>query len=188
MIHRKRAFPLEKVYTLLEPGPVVLVSTLPRRKARGPLAGRPNVMPMSWHLMMDFEPPLVGCVISNRNFSFAAVKSTRELVLNIPTSELAKKVVACGNSSGADTDKFERFGLTAVPSKTVAPPQIAECYASLECRVIDTRLTGAYCLFIIEVLHAAVDGSVKSPKTIHHRGYGKLMVAGRETKLSSRMR
>ena len=188
MKYRKRAFPLAKVYTLLEPGPVVLLSTLPKRGKRDPLAGRPNVMPMSWHLMMEFETPLVGCVISNRNFSFKAVKSARECVINIPTQELAEKVVGCGNCSGAEVDKFEQFGLTPVASKTVAPPQIAECWASLECRVIDTRLTGDYCLFILEVLAARVDTSVKAPKTIHHRGYGKFMVAGTERKLSSRMK
>jgi len=185
VIHRKRAFPLGKVYTLLEPGPVLLVSTLPKRKARDPLAGRPNVMPLSWHLMMDFEPPVIGFVLSNRNFSYAALKSTRECVVNIPTAELAEKVVACGNCSGVDTDKFAEFGLTASPSKMVAAPQIAECYASLECRVMDTRLTGDYCLFILVVLAAKVDTAVKAPKTLHHRGYGKFMVAGREVKLPS---
>ena len=32
--------------------------------------GRPNIMTMSWHMMIDFEPPIVGCVISNRNYTF----------------------------------------------------------------------------------------------------------------------
>jgi flavin reductase (DIM6/NTAB) family NADH-FMN oxidoreductase RutF len=51
---------MSNVYRLLEPGPVVMVTT-----ARG---GRSNVMTMSWHTMMDFEPPLVGFVMSNRNY------------------------------------------------------------------------------------------------------------------------
>ena len=49
--------PLSKVYQLLEPGPVVLLTTA--RK------GRANVMTMSWHMMVEFEPPLVACVVSN---------------------------------------------------------------------------------------------------------------------------
>ncbi len=95
----KRSLSLSKVYGLLEPGPVVLVTT-----ARG---GRSNVMPMSWYTMMEFEPPLVGCVISNRNYSFGVLKATKECVINIPTVEIAEKVVGCGNVSGADVDKFE---------------------------------------------------------------------------------
>ena len=82
---KKKTFPLSEVYRLLEPGPVVLVTT-----AR---AGRANVMPMSWHLMMEFVPPLVGCVISNRNHSFETLKATRECVINIPTVELAKQLL-----------------------------------------------------------------------------------------------
>ncbi len=35
-----------------------------------------------------FGPQLVGCVVSNRDFSFAALKATRECVINIPTAEL----------------------------------------------------------------------------------------------------
>ncbi|HMN66069.1 MAG TPA: flavin reductase, partial [Burkholderiaceae bacterium] len=66
----RRALALSKVYQLLEPGPVVLLTTA--RK------GRPNVMTLSWHTMMEFEPPLVGCVVSDRNYSFAALKATRE--------------------------------------------------------------------------------------------------------------
>lgn len=61
----KRSFPLSKVYRLLEPGPVVLVTTASK--------GRVNIMAMSWHTMLEFEPPLVGCVISNRNYSFMAL-------------------------------------------------------------------------------------------------------------------
>ena len=94
----KRSLPLSKVYGLLEPGPVVLVTT-----AR---AGRPNIMAMSWHTMLEFEPPLIGCVVSNRNYTFATLKATKECVVNIPTVDIARKVVGCGNTSGADTDKF----------------------------------------------------------------------------------
>jgi flavin reductase (DIM6/NTAB) family NADH-FMN oxidoreductase RutF len=59
--------PLAKVYQLLEPGPVVLLTT-----ARN---GRTNVMTMSWHMMAEFEPPLVACVVGNADFSFAALET-----------------------------------------------------------------------------------------------------------------
>jgi flavin reductase (DIM6/NTAB) family NADH-FMN oxidoreductase RutF len=42
--------------------------------------------------MIDFEPPIVGCVISNRIYSFSVLRSTRECVINIPTVELAAQV------------------------------------------------------------------------------------------------
>lgn len=176
----KRSFPLSRVYRLLEPGPVVLLTTTHK--------GSPNVMPMSWHTMMEFEPPLVGCIVSGRNFSFAALKATRECVLNIPTAELATKVVGCGNSSGRRKDKFKAFGLTPSAGALVAAPLIAECYASLECKVVDTRLVNRYNFFVLEVIKAWMDSSRKQPRTLHHRGHGTFMVAGETIKLPSKMK
>ena len=176
----KRALPLSSVYRVLEPGPVVLLTTA--RK------GRPNVMTMSWHTMMEFTPPLVGCVVSDRNFSYAALRATRECVINVPTVELARKVVGCGNVSGRKVDKFAAFRLTPVPAARVAPPLVEECYANLECRVIDARLAAKYCYFILEVVKAWIDPARKRPRTIHHRGRGEFMVAGRTLTLPSRMK
>ena len=176
----KRTFPLSRVYQLLEPGPVVLLTTI--RK------GRANVMTLSWHTMMEFEPPLVGCVISDRNYTFATLKATKECVINIPTVELAKKVVGCGNVSGRAVDKFAAFRLTPIPAARVAPPLVAECYASLECRVVDARLAAKYCFFVLQVVKAWIEPARKRPRTIHHLGYGAFMVAGRTIKLPSKMK
>jgi flavin reductase (DIM6/NTAB) family NADH-FMN oxidoreductase RutF len=113
---RKKTFPLSQVYRLLEPGPVVMVTTA--------LKGRANIMTMSWHTMMEFEPPLVGCVISDRNHTFGILKATRECVINIPAVELAAKAVGCGNTTGRDINKFKVFRLTAEPASLVAAPLI----------------------------------------------------------------
>ena len=80
-----RDLPLSKVYRLLEPGPVVLLTTAHR--------GRANVMTMSWHMMVEFEPPLVACVVSDGAFSFTALRATKECVIAIPAVELAPTVV-----------------------------------------------------------------------------------------------
>jgi flavin reductase (DIM6/NTAB) family NADH-FMN oxidoreductase RutF len=173
----KKTFPLSEVYRLLEPGPVVLLTTN--------RAGRANVMPMSWHLMMEFTPPLVGCVVSNGDYSFVTLKTTKECVINIPTVELAKTVVACGNTSGGSVDKFKKFGLTAVAAKYVKAPLIAECYASLECKVVDMKLVTKYNFFVLEVVQAWIDPARKNPRTIHHQGEGEFMVAGRTLHLPS---
>jgi flavin reductase (DIM6/NTAB) family NADH-FMN oxidoreductase RutF len=165
---------------LLEPGPVVLLTTA--RK------GRANVMTMSWHMMVEFEPPLVACIVSSANHSFAALRSTSECVIAVPALELAPKVVKVGNCSGRDLDKFTAFGLTPIPAARVAPPLVAECFANLECKVADTSLVKRYNLFVFEVLKAWRDPAQKNPKTIHHQGYGKFIVDGETIKLKSRMR
>jgi flavin reductase (DIM6/NTAB) family NADH-FMN oxidoreductase RutF len=176
----KKSYPLSKVYGLLEPGPVVLLST-----AGGE---RPNIMTLSWHTMLEFEPPLVGCVVSNRNHSFGLLQANKECVINIPTLEIAEKVVGCGNTSGADLDKFARFGLTPKPARFVAAPLIEECFANLECRVADSRMVKPYGLFVVEVVQAWVDPAVKNPRTLHHLGRGNFMLAGERIRLKSKMK
>lgn len=177
---KKKSLPLAQVYRLLEPGPVVMVSTA--RK------GEANIMTMSWHTMMDFEPPIVGCIISNRDYTFDTLKKTKECVINIPTVDLAKKVVGCGNTSGRKINKFKTFHLTAMPASKVKAPLIAECFANLECKVIDMKMTYKYNFFVLEVVKAWIDSAKKKPKTIHHLGKGVFMVAGKIVKLSSRMK
>jgi flavin reductase (DIM6/NTAB) family NADH-FMN oxidoreductase RutF len=175
-----KALPLAEVYQLLEPGPVVLLTT-----ARN---GKANIMAMSWHMMIEFEPPQVACIVSNNNHSFAALRGTGECVIGIPARKLATKVVKVGNSSGRDLDKFTAFGLTKRPALRVRPPLVAECFANLECKVTDTRFVNRYNLFILEVLKAWIDPAQRNAKTMHHRGYGTFVIDGPILKLKSQMR
>lgn len=143
-------------------------------------------MPMSWHMMVEFEPPLVACIVSNRNYTFNLLRASRECVLNIPTAELSKNVVACGNTTGRKLDKFKAFNLTPETASRVKVPLIKECYANLECKIVDTSMATKYNLFILEVLKAWIDRSQKSPRTLHHMGSGTFMIAGKKIKLPSK--
>ena len=173
-----RDLDLRKVYQLMEPGPVVLLTKAHK--------GRSNVMTMSWHMMLEFDPPQIACVVSSANHSFKALSATGQCVIALPALELASNVVRVGNCSGQDVDKFDAFGLSRMPSDRVAPPLVAECFANLECVVIDKRLVSRFNLFVLEVIKAWRDPSRRNPKTIHHRGYGTFAVDGQIIKLRSR--
>lgn len=175
---KKKIFPLARVYQLLEPGPVVMVSTSHKGKA--------NIMTMSWHMMIEFEPPLVACVISDRNFTFNIIKKTKECVINIPDVALASKVVGVGNTTGAKVDKFKKFQLSAESALQVKAPMIAECFANLECKVIDMKMRSKYCIFILEVLQAWMTTSKKRQRMIHHCGDGNFITDGKKFKLPSK--
>lgn len=168
----KRSYPLRNVYQLLEPGPVLLVTTAYRK--------RTDVMALSWQTMVDFDPPLLALVVSDKNESFEMLQKSRECVLNIPTAPLLKKVVQCGTNSMRDIpDKFTRFGLTPKPASSVKAPHIEECYANIECKVIDSHLAQRYNMFILKVSKAWVDPAIKQPTIIHHCGRGRFRIAGR---------
>lgn len=169
-ISKKRDFPVSQIRQLLEPGPVVLVSSAWK--------GKTNIMTMGWHTVMEFSPSLVGCVIAAGNVSFEMIRKSRECVINVPTLELVDEVVGIGNCSGDDVDKFERFRLTPEPADEVDASLIRECHANLECRIADARLVNRYNFFIFEVLKAHVAVRPKYPKTIHYRGEGLFVTSG----------
>lgn len=174
---RMKELPLSEVYQMIEPGPVVLLATADR--------GRANVMTMSWHMMMEFTPPLMACLVSEANHSFAALRRTRECVIAVPARRLAATVVKIGNCSGADVDKFARFRLRTARADMVKPPLLADCIANLECRVADARMVRRYNLFVLEVVKAWRDPKQKNAKTLHHRGYGRFAVDGPVIRLKS---
>jgi flavin reductase (DIM6/NTAB) family NADH-FMN oxidoreductase RutF len=138
-------------------------------------------------MMVELEPPMIACVVSNRDHSFAALRATKECVIAIPAVELAEKVVAVGNCSGRDVDKFEAFHLTQAKAERVTAPLIAECFANIECRVGNTRFVNRYNLFVLEGLKAWIDPARKDSKTIHHQGFGKFVVDGETIELKSKM-
>lgn len=173
----KKSVPLSKIYQLLEPGPVVMVTTSRQ--------GRANIMTMSWHTMIDFEPPLVGCVISDQNYTFEILQETKECVINIPTVELISTLVEVGNTSGRSVDKFKKFHLTPERGSQVTAPLIQECYANLECKVVDMHMAEKYNLFILEILAGWIRPSRKRARMVHHCGEGNFVVDGKMIHLSS---
>ena len=171
--YEKKDFPVSDIRRFLEPGPIVLVSSA--------WEGRTNIMTMGWHMVMEFEPSRVGCYIWSENHSFDMIRKSKQCVINIPTVDLAPKVVGIGNSSGRDIDKFAEFGLTPVQAAKVEAPLIAECYANFECKLVDSSLINKYSLFVWEVVKAHVATSPKYPRTLHYRGDGVFMVSGTNT-------
>lgn len=173
-------FPVSQVRRYLEPGPIVLVSSQ--------WQGETNIMTMGWHTVMEFTPSLVGCIIASSNHSFHLIRSSRECVINLPTTALTGAVVRIGNSTGREIDKFQKFGLTPIEAEQVSAPLIRECHANFECRLHDDALVNRYNFFIFEVVKAHVAPSPAHPETLHYTGDGIFMVAGKTIDLRSSYR
>jgi flavin reductase (DIM6/NTAB) family NADH-FMN oxidoreductase RutF len=156
-----------RAFTLIEPGPVVLVTTFDGRKN--------NVMTISWTMVVDFTP-VFAMTTGPWNYSFAALRKTKECVIAIPTVDMLDTVVGVGICSGADVDKFEKFALTPVKGKHVKAPLIKECRANIECRVVD--IVKKHNTVVLEGLAAYVDGRRKERRTLHAVGDGTFIVDG----------
>ena len=163
-----RKLSLSKAFTLMEPGPVVLVTTNDWKKD--------NIMTISWTMVLDFTPAF-AITTGEWNHSYAALRKTRQCVIAIPAVDLLDKVVGIGTCSGADTDKFAKFNLTPVRAKHVRAPLIKECLANIECKVAD--IVARHNIIVLQGLAAYVDPARKEKRTLHAVGDGSFIVDGR---------
>jgi len=160
---------LNKAFTLMESGPVVLVTTHDDQKN--------NIMTISWTMVMDFTP-VFAITTGEWNYSFAALRKNRECIIAIPTVDMLDKVVGIGTCSGADTDKFAKFKLTPVQGQFVKPPLIKECLANIECKVID--IVEKHNIVVLKGVAAYIDTARKEKRTVHAVGDGTFIVDGRK--------
>lgn len=162
-----RKMEIGKAFTLIEPGPVVLVTTNDGNKN--------NIMTISWTMVVDFTP-IFAMTTGPWNYSFAALQKTKECVIAIPTVDMLDKVIGAGTCSGADEDKFEKFMLTAVEGKYVKAPLIKECLANIECKVVE--IVENQNIVVLEGVAAYFDRSRKEKRTVHAVGDGTFIVDG----------
>ncbi|MBJ7223601.1 MULTISPECIES: flavin reductase family protein [unclassified Brenneria] len=162
-----RALKLSKAFTLMESGPVVLVSTHDGHKA--------NIMTISWTMVVDFTP-VFAISTGAWNHSFVALREQRQCVIAIPTIDMLDTVVGIGTCSGADTDKFAAFGLSAKPARHVRAPLILECLANIECRVTD--IVEPHGIVVLEGLAAYLDRQRTERRVIHAVGDGTFIADG----------
>jgi flavin reductase (DIM6/NTAB) family NADH-FMN oxidoreductase RutF len=178
--YKKQDFPVSGIRRFLEPGPIVLVSSAHKDER--------NVMTLGWQTVLEFSPSLVGLMISSGNHTHGLVRASKECVINVPEVAMAATVAKIGNCSGASVDKFRKFRLATAAAEKVKAPMLAQCFANLECRLVEDRLVRDYSFFIFEVLRAHAPKSPKYPKTIHYRGDGMFMVSGRSLNLRRHFR
>ncbi len=167
---------LEKAFTLLEPGPLVLVTTRD--------GGRDNIMTLSWTMVLDFSPRF-ALTTGAWNHSFKALNKTRQCVIAVPGADLLDKAVGIGTCSGADTDKFAEFRLTPLPGKMVEAPLIKECLANIECRVVE--IIRRHDIVVLEALAAWVNPARPERRSVHAVGDGRFIVDGRTLDRRKRM-
>jgi flavin reductase (DIM6/NTAB) family NADH-FMN oxidoreductase RutF len=162
-----KTYPLNKAFMFIEPGPVVLVSTADN--------GKNNLMTLSWTMVLDFTPRF-AFMTGPWNYSCKALLKNKECVIAVPTADISKTVVSIGSCSGADVDKFDKFKLTPLKAKYVSAPLIKECYANIECKIVD--YIKKHGIFVMDGVQAWVDEKCKDGRFFHAIGDGRFIVDG----------
>lgn len=133
---------LEKrdVYKLMTgsivPRPIAWVSTLSKD-------GVCNLAPFSYFTAVSANPPIVLFSVGTRSAdqkpkdTYYNVRDTGEFVVNFVNEDTAVAMNITAVEVPADVDEFERAGLSALPSKTIAAPRVAESLIHFECKLHD---------------------------------------------------
>lgn len=173
-------------HTAIEPGilyfgtPVVLISSSNED-------GSVNLAPMSSAFWLGWRA-MLG--LSARSHTTHNLLRTRECVLNLPSDALAAHVDRLAMTTGSDpvpagkqkrgyfhvAEKFERAGLTPVPSETVAPPRVAECPVAMEAVVeavhpvadADEQQRGGIVAIEVRVQRVFVHDDIRLPDSDDH--------------------
>ena len=159
---------LEKAFTYLESGPVLLVTSHNGKKD--------NVMTISWHMVLDFTPRLAICT-GSWNESFEIILRTKQCCLCVPAVDMIDQVVALGTVHASECDKFKHFHLKKQKPAVVKAPLIADCLAAVECQVVD--YVKKHNLFVLDGVQLWENLLKKERRVIHANGDGTFFADGK---------
>lgn len=141
-----------KAGTLLGPLPAVMVTVGNEEES--------NVLTVAWCGILSTDPARAYISVRPSRHSHKMLMENGEFVINLTTESLVKATDYVGIFTGAKVNKFEKCNLTRVPSKTVAPPTIAESPLALECRTFQRIESGTHDIFLADILSTSCDESI----------------------------
>lgn len=133
----------------LQPRPNILVS------CRG-VDGKNNALAVAYCCNCSYDPPMVMVGIVPSRYSYNIIKETGAFAVNIVTEEQKEIFDYLGSHSGRDEDKFAKLNIKVKEGTKVNVPLIEECPINIECKVVDSIITGSHEMFVgkIEYVHA----------------------------------
>ena len=158
---------LEKAFTYLESGAVLLVTSHDRKKE--------NVMTISWQMVLDFTPRIAICT-GPWNDSFDAIIRTKECTVCVPAADMLDKAVGIGTVHASECDKFKFFHLKKQKPTRVKAPLIADCLAAIECRVVD--YVKKHGILVLDGVQLWENPRKKERRVLHANGDGTFFADG----------
>lgn len=120
----------------------------------------PNIITIAWTGIVCSKPPMTYISVRPERHSYKLLKEKMAFVINLTPEQLIYECDFCGTYTGAKINKFQRLGLTPVPSATVDAPMIAECPLSLSCKVKDIIPLGSHDMFLAEIVGVSVSSDL----------------------------
>jgi flavin reductase (DIM6/NTAB) family NADH-FMN oxidoreductase RutF len=101
------------------------------------LDGSVNLAPYSFFNGFSYTPPIIGFSSTTPKDSVRNARETGEFVWNMATRMIAEQMNETCANVPYGTDEFTLAGLTALPSRIISAPRVAESPVHFECKVTD---------------------------------------------------
>ena len=144
--------------------PGTLHAPLPAVMATVGTMDNANIITVAWTGILSSDPARTYISVRPSRYSHKLLSENGEFVINLTTEALARATDYAGIYTGAKVDKFEKLGLTKVPSEAVATPTIAESPLALECRVFEVLHFGTHDVFMADIVSVSCDDSILDEK------------------------
>jgi flavin reductase (DIM6/NTAB) family NADH-FMN oxidoreductase RutF len=121
--------------------------------------GRINAASFGTCVRVCHDPVYIAFTVGAGKDTYQNVLTTQEFVVNVPPfeREMLEKVRVAGLEFPPGENELDKAQLTALPSKLVKPPRIAECRSHFECQVEWTKQWLHRLMVVGKVLAASVD-------------------------------
>jgi flavin reductase (DIM6/NTAB) family NADH-FMN oxidoreductase RutF len=105
------------------------------------------------------DPVYIAFTVGATKDTYQNVLATQQFVVNVPPfeREILEKVRIVGLEFPPRVNELEKAGLTAIQSKIVKPPRIAECRSHFECEVEWTKQWLNRLMVVGKVVAVSVD-------------------------------
>ena len=98
--------------------------------------GRVNLAPYSFFNAVSDRPHMVAFSSDGEKDALSFARETGEFVCSLATWDLREAMNATSAPLPRGQSEFAHAGLTAAPSRLVAPPRVAESPVALECKLL----------------------------------------------------
>jgi flavin reductase (DIM6/NTAB) family NADH-FMN oxidoreductase RutF len=118
-----------------------------------------NAAPYGMCMRVCHKPLKIAFSVNQKWDTYKNVRQTSEFVVNVPSDngDMLKQIMITGEHFSPRVNELDKAGLTALPSRKVKPPRIAECKAHFECRVDWMKDVGNHSLVVGNVEAVSID-------------------------------
>ena len=141
-----------EIKSCIQPRPNVLVSCRS-------VEGEDNALAVAYCCNCSYDPPLVMVGIVPSRYSYKMIKESGCFVVNLVEKNYKETFDYLGSKSKRDEDKLAKMNVRIEEAQTINAPILADCPVNIECKIVDSIVTGSHEMFAatIEHVHANTD-------------------------------